>query len=67
MQEKAIPSILGPNKLSFFVLAPILCIVASAAVKVIHSWDRIVPVLGGWTKRHKVEEQLAGDIELVDV
>ncbi|KAI1070915.1 hypothetical protein LB507_010949, partial [Fusarium sp. FIESC RH6] len=67
MQEKAIPSILGPNKLSFFVLAPILCIVASIAIKVIHSWERIVPVLGGWTKRHKVEGQLADVIELVEV
>ncbi|CAG7566116.1 unnamed protein product [Fusarium equiseti] len=67
MQEKAIPSILGPNKLSFFVLAPILIIFAAAVARLIQSWDRILPGLGQWLKRNEVERRRTMDIELADL
>ena len=64
MQEKAIPSILGPNKLSFIVLAPVLGILVAALAKLIHSRDSIVPALGEWLQRRRVDQQLDRDIEL---
>lgn len=67
MQEKAIPSILGPNKLSFIVLAPVLGILVAALAKLIHSRDNIVPALGGLVQRRQGGRQLDSDIELVDV
>ena len=62
MQEKAIPSILGPNKLSFVVLAPVLGVIVALVARVIHSWDSIQPTLSQWIKRHR-----ASDIELADM
>ena len=38
MSEKATPSFLGPNKLSFFVLFPILILVVVVLAAVIHNW-----------------------------
>lgn len=67
MQEKAIPTILGPNKLSFFVLVPILIIFVVAVFKVIHSWDRIFPALCQRMKWHQVERHRPEDIELADI
>jgi len=62
MQEKAIPSILGPNKLSFVVLAPVLGVIVALVARVIHSWDSIQPTLAQWIKRHR-----ASDIERADM
>lgn len=67
MQEKAIPSFLGPNKLSFVVLAPILGIFVVAVSRAIHSWDKIQPHLGRLILRHDVGRPRTTGIELVPV
>jgi len=42
MSEKATPSFLGPNKLSFFVLSPLLILLVFVLATVIHYWDWIL-------------------------
>ncbi|KAL6916952.1 hypothetical protein FSST1_008447 [Fusarium sambucinum] len=41
MQEKAIPTILGPTKLSFFILTPFLTLALYAMSWMIRSWEKI--------------------------
>ncbi|QPC59302.1 hypothetical protein HYE67_001533 [Fusarium culmorum] len=41
MQEKAIPTILGPTKVSFFILTPVLTLAVYALSWTIRSWERI--------------------------
>nr|CEG05243.1 unnamed protein product [Fusarium clavum] len=67
MQEKAIPSILGPNKSSFIVLAPVLGVLVAALARLIHSRESILPALGEWVQRWQMKRQLDRDIELENV
>ncbi|CEI61740.1 unnamed protein product [Fusarium venenatum] len=41
MQEKAIPTILGPTKLSFFILTPFLTLALYTMSWMIRSWEKI--------------------------
>ncbi|RGP67680.1 hypothetical protein FSPOR_5870 [Fusarium sporotrichioides] len=41
MQEKAIPTILGPTKVSFFILTPVLTLAVYALSWMIRSWEKI--------------------------
>ncbi|KAF4979613.1 hypothetical protein FDECE_18033 [Fusarium decemcellulare] len=47
MQEKAIPGILGPTKLSFVILALVLAVIVSVAVQVMQWWDEAFRFLRG--------------------
>ncbi|KAF4965740.1 hypothetical protein FSARC_6523 [Fusarium sarcochroum] len=65
MQEKAIPGFIGPNKLSFIVLMPIMIFLVFGFSKIIHCWEKIrlsVPYL---LAPHEVPEE--DGIELCEV
>ncbi|KAM6513157.1 hypothetical protein FALCPG4_015622 [Fusarium falciforme] len=74
MQEKAIPGVLGPNKLSFVVLATVLTVLAFILGRIMHRWKQIQTVAQGlvgneqlqnFVRRFISTESQEEDIELV--
>lgn len=57
MQEKAIPPILGPSKISFFILTPVLILTVYAASWMYHSWNRILQLFAQLIKPQQVTDQ----------
>ncbi|SCO90905.1 uncharacterized protein FRV6_15033 [Fusarium oxysporum] len=41
MQEEAIPDFLGPTKLSFFLLTPMLILLVSLVTRLVQHWDKV--------------------------
>ncbi|KAF5567047.1 hypothetical protein FNAPI_862 [Fusarium napiforme] len=41
MQEEAIPDFLGPTKLSFFLLTPMLILLVSLVARLVQHWDKV--------------------------
>jgi hypothetical protein len=56
MQEKAIPTILGPTKVSFFILTPVLTLAVYALSWIIRSWEKIQRLFDRLMKPQDVQQ-----------
>jgi len=56
MQEEAIPDFLGPTKLSFFLLTPMLMLLVSLVARLVQHWDKVQLYMshpGDWVQARK--------------
>ncbi|KAF4945691.1 hypothetical protein FGADI_11744 [Fusarium gaditjirri] len=56
MQEEAIPDFLGPTKLSFFLLTPMLILLVSLVARLVQHWDKVQLYMshpGNWVQARK--------------
>ncbi|EWZ85867.1 uncharacterized protein FOBCDRAFT_280060 [Fusarium oxysporum Fo47] len=61
MQEEAIPDFLGPTKLSFFLLTPMLILLVSLVARLVQHWDKVQLYMshpGNWVQGRKRDVNL---------
>ncbi|KAI1023721.1 hypothetical protein LB504_005180 [Fusarium proliferatum] len=61
MQEEAIPDFLGPTKLSFFLLTPMLIFLVSLVARLVQHWDKVQLYMshpGNWVQARKRHDNI---------